>query len=98
MAMSWRRFFRRNRADVELEREMDHYLAEEIDENIARGMTAQEARRRAFLKLGNPQQVRERLWSQNTLSLLDSLFHDLKYAVRTLSRDPGFTVVSVLVM
>lgn len=96
--MSWRRFFRRNRADIELEREMHHYLAEEIDENIARGMTAQEARRRAFLKLGNPRQVRERLWSQNTLGLLDSLFRDLKYAVRTLSRAPGFTVVSVLVM
>jgi predicted permease len=96
--MSWRRFFRRTRADDELTEEMELYLAEEIDENLARGMTAEEARRRAYVKLGNPQVVRERLWRQNTLGLLDGLWRDLRYAVRTLSRAPGFTVVSVLVM
>jgi len=96
--MSWRGIFRRTRADDELAREMDHYLAEEMEENVARGMTAEEARRRAYLKLGNPQLVRERLWRQNTVGLLDGLWRDLQYAVRTLSRSPGFTVVSVLVM
>ena len=96
--MSWRRIFRRTRADDELAREMDHYLAEEMEENVSRGMTAEEARRRAYLKLGNPQLVRERLWRQNTVGLLDGLWRDLQYAVRTLSRSPGFTVVSVLVM
>src|SRR5580692_5057566 len=98
MAMSWRSVFRRTRADDELTEEMDHYLAEEIAENVARGMTAAEARRRAYVKLGNPQQVRERLWRQNTFGLLDDLGRDLKYALRTLSRAPGFAVVAVLVM
>ena len=57
--MSWRRFFRRKRADADLEQEIDFYLAEEIDENLARGMSAEQARRQAWLKFGNPQQVRE---------------------------------------
>ncbi len=96
--MSWRRFFRRNRADAELAKEIDLYLAAEIDENLARGMSAGEARRRAYLKFGNPQQVREGIWRQDTFSLIDNLWRDLKYAARTLTKSPGFAVVAILVM
>ena len=96
--MSWRRFFQRRQADAELTEEMALYLAEEIDENIARGMSREEARRKASIKLGNPQRVRESLWRQNTLAVVDDIWRDLKYATRTLSRSPGFTVVAVLVM
>jgi putative ABC transport system permease protein len=96
--MSWFRFFRRRHADAELREEIDAYLAEETAENIARGVTPEEARRRARIKLGNPQTVRDTLWQQNTVSLVDSLGRDLKYAIRTLMRTPGFTVIAILVM
>jgi macrolide transport system ATP-binding/permease protein len=96
--MSWRRFFHRNRADAELAEEMDHFIAAEIEENIARGMKASEARRKAYVKLGNPQQMREKLWRQNTIALADNVLRDLKYAARALSRSPGFTLIAVLVM
>ena len=52
--MSWRRFFRRKRADPELAHEIDHYLTEEINDNLARGMSDGEARRRAYVKFGQP--------------------------------------------
>ncbi len=96
--MSWLRFFRRRRADSDLAREIDLYLAEETKENIARGFAPEEARRRARLKLGNPESVHERLWRENTLTALDHVLHDLKYAVRTLSRSPGFASIAILVM
>jgi len=96
--MTWSRFFRRSRRDAELAQEMKSYLAEEMDENLARGMSPEEARRRAYVKFGNPQQVREGLWQQNTLTVADNIWRDFKYAVRTLTRSPGFTVVAVLVM
>ena len=96
--MSWHRFFLRKRKDAELAQEMDFYMAEEVDENMARGMSAEEARRQARLKLGNPQLVRESLWRQNTLTMIDNLWRDLKYATRTLARSPAFTLVAVLVM
>ncbi len=96
--MSWRRFFRRKQADADLEQEIDLYLAEEIDENVARGMSPEQARRQARMKFGNPQQVRERLWQQNTVSLLDNAWRDLKYTARVLARSPGFALIAVLVM
>jgi putative ABC transport system permease protein len=96
--MSWLRFFRRRRADGELQQEIDFYLAEEIAENLAGGKSPQEARRHARIKLGNAQRIRESLWQQNTVMALDNLRRDLKYAARTLARSPGFTVIAVLVM
>ena len=96
--MSWRKYFRRGKADAELVEEIDLYLAEETDENIARGMSPGEARRQARIKLGNPERVHDSLWRQNTVTALDHVLHDLKYAVRTLSRSPGFALIAVLVM
>jgi macrolide transport system ATP-binding/permease protein len=96
--MSWRKFFRRSRADAELAQEIDLHLAEEIEENIARGMSPDEARRQAHIKFGNPEQVRDSLWRQNTLTVIDNVCRDLKYAARTMARSPGFALIAVLVM
>ena len=96
--MSWRRLFRRRRADAELREEMNVHLAAEIEENLERGYSPEEARRSALLKFGNPQQVRENLWRQNTLSWLDSLGRDVKYAARALHRSPGFAIAATLVI
>ncbi len=96
--MSWLRFFRHRRSDAELRDEMDAFLAEETADNEARGMAPDEARRRARVKLGNPQKVRESLWEQNSPRLLANAGHDVRYAFRTLSRTPGFSIIAVAVM
>ena len=87
--MSSLRFFRRRRADSELQQELEGYLVEEIAENLARGLSSEEARRQAKIKLGSPQKVRESLWQQNTNATIDDLRRDLQYAIRTLARSPG---------
>jgi predicted permease len=96
--MSWLRFLRRKRFDAELQSEIEAFLAEETADNEARGMSPEEARRQARVKLGNPQKVRESLWTQNSTPLLANLGHDVKYAFRTLSRTPGFSIIAVAVM
>ncbi len=96
--MSWLRYFRRGRADAELQEEMDAFLAEETAENIARGVKPEEARRLARIKFGNPRSVRETLWRQNTVSVVDVLGRDLRYAARTLARTPGFSLIAIAVM
>jgi predicted permease len=96
--MSWRRFFSRTRADADLIDEIESYIAEEMAENKLHGMSEDEAKRRARIKFGNPQRVRERLWQQNSIAAVESAWRDLKYAIRTLMRTPGFTATAILVM
>jgi predicted permease len=96
--MSWLRLFRRKRADAELQAEIESFLTEETAHNEARGMSPGEARRKARIQLGGAQKVRESLWKQNSILPLTHVGRDLKYAFRTLSRTPGFSIIAIAIM
>ncbi len=96
--MSLKRFFHRRRGDADLAQEIELHLAQEVEDNRARGMSEEDARRQAYLKFGSPRRVREEVWQQNTWAVFENVWRDLRYSVRTLSRAPGFTVMAVLVM
>ncbi len=94
--MSWRRFFRRAHRDRESAVELRSYLDIETDDNIARGMTPEEARRAAHVKLGNTVGIREDLYRLNTIGIVESIGRDLRLALRGVRRRPGFTLAVVL--
>ena len=96
--MNIQRFFRRRRSDEELRREMEHHLAQEYDDNLESGMHPEAAHRRAYLDFGSPRRVREDLWNLNSIATLESLARDLRYALRTLLRSPGYTLMAVLTL
>jgi predicted permease len=96
--MTWRRFFRRASWDRDRAEELRSYLAIETDENIARGMSADAARRAAHLKLGNTMRIREEIYQMNTISPLDTFGRDLRLALRAMRRRPGFTLAVVLTL
>ncbi len=96
--MSWTRFFRRRYWDQERARELDAYLVAETEENIARGMSPEEARYAAHRKLGNTTLIREEIYRMNSLGWLETLWQDVRYGVRQLRRNPGFMTVAVLTL
>ena len=96
--VSLRRYFRRKSWDEERARELEAHLAHEIDDNRARGMTPEEARRRAYIRLGNPTLIREEIWEMNSFVSIENLGRDIRYAFRQLLRGPGFAATAILTL
>ncbi len=94
--MSSRRLFRRGQSDAVLQQEIELHLAEEVAENIERGMSADEARRQAYLKFGSPRRVREELWQQNSFAVVDTFWRDMRQVLRRLERSPS-VVLTVMI-
>ncbi|MPY90880.1 MAG: FtsX-like permease family protein, partial [Luteitalea sp.] len=93
--MGWRRYFERNRRDEDLTREIASYIEHEVEENLARGMKVDEARRAAQRKFGNRTVVREAVYEMNTLTFIESVWQDLKHASRQLRKNKTFLVTAL---
>jgi putative ABC transport system permease protein len=78
--------------------ELEAHLALLTEDNIRRGLSPDAARREARLRLGGASQIAEHRHDQRTLPLFDTLPRDLRHAVRSLRRYPGFCAVVVLTL
>jgi putative ABC transport system permease protein len=93
-----RALFFKSKMEDELDEEVRFHLEREIEENIARGMTPEEARSAAMRSFGGVERVKEESRDVRGVRLLEEVWQDLRYGARMLSKKPGFTLIAIITL
>src|SRR5580692_3316068 len=93
-----RSLFTRAKLEQELDEELQYHVERQIAEDVAAGMSREEARFAALRSLEGFEQRKEECRDMRRLNLLENAMQDVCYGIRSLRKNPGFAVVTVLVM
>ena len=91
-------FFRRRKIEAELSEEMRVHLEMATEANIAAGMAPEEARCAAWREFGGVDQAKESWRDERGIPWIENFLRDLRFSVRSLRRDKGFTSIALLIL
>ena len=90
--------FSKDRHERDFAEEIEAHLQMHVEDNLRSGMTLEQARREAIIKLGGLEQTKQLYRERGTLPLAESVAHDLRFAFRQLVKNPAFACIAVLVL
>ena len=98
-SVNWlRSLFRRNSVEQELGSELRFHIEKQIEENLAAGMTRQEARRAALREFGGVERFKEECRDTRRVNFLENVIEDVRYGLRMLRKSPSFAFFAVGVL
>ena len=95
-ALRLRGLFHRHHSGNDFAAELESHIALHTDEGIRAGLSPEEARRQALIRLGGAEQTRQAHRERRTVPWIEGIIQDTHYGIRTLRRSPGFTITAVL--